>query len=131
MRNSLSPVTVGGYARTLPDVSPRLLPLYMAGFALANALIEEIVWRGVMMTALDTAFGAGIFSLIVQSAIFGMAHFHRGFPSGWSGAALAGLFGLAMGLLRRYTKGLMVPWVAHSVADFVVISLIVRYAQRG
>jgi membrane protease YdiL (CAAX protease family) len=119
---------MSGYAKTLPHVSARILPLYMGGFAVINALLEEIVWRGFVMTALDAAFGAGIFSVIVQAVIFGMAHFIRGFPAGWSGAGLAGLFGLAMGLMRRYTGGLMVPWIAHSAADFVVISLIVRFA---
>ena len=120
---------MSGYAKTLPHVSPRLMPVYMGGFAVVNALLEEIVWRGVVMTALDAAFGAGVFSVVVQAAIFGMAHFHGGFPAGWSGASLAALFGLAMGLLRRYSKGLLVPWVAHSAADFVVIWLIVRFAH--
>jgi membrane protease YdiL (CAAX protease family) len=98
---------------------------------MANALQEEMIWRGVVMTALDSAFGAGLFSLLTQAAIFGMAHFIGGFPGGWIGAGLAGLYGLGMGLLRRFSNGLLIPWIAHSAADFVVISLIVRFAQHA
>jgi membrane protease YdiL (CAAX protease family) len=117
------------HAQKLPQLSHGMFAVYMGGFAIINALQEEIVWRGVVMGALDSAIGAGIFSVIIQAAIFGMAHFRGGFPSGWSGAALAGSFGLAMGLLRRYTRGLLLPWIVHSAADFVVISLIVHYAS--
>jgi len=122
---------MGGYARTLPNLSPRLLAVYMGGFAIINALIEEIIWRGVMMTALDTAFGAGLFSVLIQAVSFGLAHYRGGFPSGWIGALLAGLFGLAMGLLRRRTKGLLTSWCVHSAADLVVIGLIVYFAHHG
>jgi membrane protease YdiL (CAAX protease family) len=119
------------YARILPDVSPWRLAIYMAGFALVNSLIEEIIWRGVMMSALDAAFGAGLFSLLLQSISFGLAHFRGGFPSGWMGAFLAGLFGLAMGLLRRRTNGLLTSWCVHVVADLTVIGLIVHFAPAG
>ena len=119
------------YARILPHAPPWRLAIYMGGFAVVNSLIEEIIWRGVMMSALDAAFSAGVFSLLVQSISFGLAHFRGGFPSGWAGAFLAGLFGLAMGLLRRRTKGLLTSWCVHTIADLTVIGLIVHFAHRG
>lgn len=122
---------MGSYTRTLPHVQSWLLVLYMGGFAVINALIEEIIWRGVMLSALDKAFGPGVFSLLVQAASFGMAHYWGGFPTGGSGACLAGLFGLAMGWLRHRTNGLLTPWCVHTAADLTVILLIVNAAQRG
>ena len=112
--------------RILPaGVSPRLLPVYMAGFAIVNALIEEIIWRGVEMAALEAAFGVGMFALVLQAGQFGLAHYRGGFPNGWSGVGLTFLFGLAMGWLSRRTKGLLVPWIAHAGADFTIICLVV------
>jgi hypothetical protein len=101
---------------------------YMIAFALLNALAEEIIWRGVMMTALESAFGAGLFALLLQGMQFGLAHYRGGFPSGWLGAFLASLFGIAMGLLRRRTNGMLVPWCAHAAVDFAIICLIVHRA---
>jgi len=114
----------------LPRLSPQKFAVYMGGFAMINALQEEIMWRGVVMGAIDSAIGAGIISIIIQAAIFGMAHFNGGFPGGWAGVGLAGSFGLGMGILRRYTRGLLLPWVVHSAADFVVISLVVHFASQ-
>jgi uncharacterized protein len=103
-----------------------LVPIYMVGFAGINAAIEEIIWRGVEMAALEAAFGAGILTLVLQAAHFGLAHYRGGFPNGWSGVGLTFMFGLAMGWLRRRTKGLLVPWCAHAAADFTIIWLVVH-----
>ena len=106
-----------------------LVPVYMVGFAAINALIEEIIWRGVEMAALEAAFGVGVLALVLQAVQFGLAHYRGGFPNGWSGVGLTFLFGLAMGWLRMRTKGLLVPWVAHAAADFTIIWLVVHRVE--
>ena len=116
------------HGRILPaNVPGYLVPIYMGAFAMVNSLIEEIIWRGVMLTALEAAFGVGAFSLVLQAVQFGLAHYRRGFPNGWSGAGLTFLFGLAMGVLRRRSGGLVVPWIAHAAADFTIVWLVAHH----
>lgn len=120
------------HARILPaNVPGYLVPIYMGAFAIVNSLIEEIIWRGVMLTALEAAFGVGVFSLVLQAVQFGLAHYRGGFPNGWSGAGLTFLFGLAMGVLRRRSGGLVVPWIAHAAADFTIVWLVVHHVGIG
>jgi len=119
---------MSGYSPILPHGTRVELIEYMGLFAAGNALLEEILYRGVMLSALDAAFGAGWFGLVVQSVSFGMAHFLGGFPCGWVGVGMTFLYGLAMGLLRRRSNGLLLPWITHATADFAVICLIVYNA---
>ena len=120
------------HGRILPgNVPGYLVPVYMGAFAIVNSLIEEIIWRGVMLTALDAAFGVGLFSLLLQAIQFGLAHYRGGFPIGWSGTGLTFLFGLAMGVLRRRSGGLLVPWIAHAAADFTIVWLVVHRVGMG
>jgi len=120
------------HGRILPgNVPGYLVPVYMGAFAIVNSLIEEIIWRGVMLTALDAAFGVGVLSLLLQAVQFGLAHYRGGFPNGWSGTGLTFLFGLAMGVLRRRSGGLLVPWIAHAAADFTIVWLVVHRVGMG
>jgi hypothetical protein len=120
-----------------PDVKdiaaayPRLplwaVPLAGIAFAASNAVAEEVLWRGVMMQALDAAVGP-IVSLLVQGASFGLFHIH-GFPRGAWGVAMAPVYGLMLGYLRRRSRGMLAPWLAHFFADavvFVLMGLVVR-----
>jgi membrane protease YdiL (CAAX protease family) len=117
-----------------PDVSDlgRMMPrwdlpyLLLAGlaFALLNAAMEEVIWRGVMMTAVADAFGSLSIALVVQTMSFGMAHLH-GFPRGWLGAGMAATYGLMLGLLRIYSGGMLAPFVAHVFADLTIFLILV------
>jgi membrane protease YdiL (CAAX protease family) len=100
-----------------------LLLVGMAVFAAWNAMVEEICYRGILMYALDGALGAGVMSLVLQAAAFGALHIH-GFPRGLSGVALAAVYGLALGILRRMTRGLVLPWLAHVTADLTIGTLL-------
>lgn len=108
----------------LPHLSPPLLLLGGLVFALGNALMEELVWRGAMQTALGAVFGAPWLALVLQAASFGVAHIH-GFPSGGLGMALAGAWGLVIGYLRLRTNGLLIPVLTHVVADATVFAILV------
>src|SRR5262249_17330469 len=64
------------YASMIPTgIAAHWVLLYMASFAILNACIEEIIWRGVMLSALEYAFGPGLFAMMVQAFEFGFAHF--------------------------------------------------------
>lgn len=89
------------------------------GFALVNAAAEECAFRGILMTALESAVGAGWLAIIIQAGSFGLFHIH-GFPNGGWGIALSGFYGLMLGSLRHYTRGLLAAWLAHIFADITI-----------
>lgn len=101
------------------------LPLLAAGavFALSNAIMEEVIFRGVLQDALVSQVGqtAGV---VVQAAIFGLGHAH-GYPPGKIGAVLAGLYGLILGVLRQWSGGLGAAILAHVFADATIYAIVV------
>jgi hypothetical protein len=105
--------------------------LYIFLFAIINAAIEEIMWRGVMLTAFDRAFGAGLFSIFAQALSFGVAHFHGPFLYGWLGVALTTIFGILVGLLRQQSQGIAAPWAAHAASDFVILCLVYYFTLHS
>jgi membrane protease YdiL (CAAX protease family) len=113
----------------LPELRARLpvVPLWslVAGgllFAALNAALEESAWRGMLLTALDGSLGSGRTSLLVQAVSYVLWH-TGGFPWGGFGAVPAGIYGLATGLLRRRSGGILAPWLAHLCGDAVVLSM--------
>ncbi len=54
-------------------------------FALLNSLAEEIVYRGVLQTALSEGFTNCHFVIILQATAFAALHFAAGFPNGLTG----------------------------------------------
>ena len=119
------------YANLLPNALIGVLLLYGVAFAAFNAALEEIIWRGVMMEALDSAFGAGYCSVIIQAASFGVAHYRAGFPNKLSGAMLTFLGGLILGLIRRKSRGLFGSWLVHFIGDMTAFSLILFYVYKS
>jgi uncharacterized protein len=132
-----STALVGWFHVVQPDVSDlvRALPalptwqLAALGllFAMANAAVEETIYRGMLMQALDAALGPGWTSLALQSAAFGMMHLH-GFPRGWIGVGLATIYGAMMGVLRRRSQGLLAPWLGHVAVDGAIFCILLVLA---
>lgn len=100
------------------------LPLAGLFFALFNAAIEEFMFRGIIMHALDSAFGPGIASIFIQAILFGALHYHGGFPNGIVGAGLAFIYGILLGVIRRLSRGILAPWLAHVLADLVIFIIL-------
>lgn len=107
----------------LGDVPAWPLVAAMIGFSLVNSVWEEALYRGILQTELTAAWGAAP-AIVVQAAAFGVAHL-RGFPSGWVGALLAGVWGLMLGVLRHRGGGMAAPYVAHVCADATIAVLAV------
>jgi uncharacterized protein len=117
-----------------PDVSALAarMPLGMFGnvllagacFAVVNALLEEIFFRGVLLDALDSQLGLTA-ALLVQAVAFGLGHIN-GYPPGPLGAVLAGVYGLLLGLLRWQARGIGLAIIAHIVADATIFGILVN-----
>lgn len=108
----------------MPALSRWSIPLAAIVFAAANAALEEFVFRGVVMQALDSAFGPGVLSIVVQAWLFGAMHFWEGFPNGWWGLAMTFVYGVMLGYLRRRSQGMLAPWLAHVCADLVIFAIL-------
>ena len=114
-------------AGLIPQWSAGKLVLLGLGFALFNAAVEEMIWRGIMFDALQRT-GLRIAPVVLmQAASFGVIHLH-GFPTGSLGILLASLYGTILGLLRAQTQGLLVPFVTHAVTDFSIFGILVCLA---
>lgn len=95
-------------------------------FAALNALVEEVVFRGVLQHALTEVFGNRHGVVWLQAAAFAAFHFARGFPNGWTGYAMTLLYGSALGYLKRWAGGLPAPWICHVLADLTIFYYMVN-----
>lgn len=122
------------YAALRPDLSRHLgfLPAVPAwtylllgpGFAVLNAALEEAAVRGIVMDATDSAFGPGAGSLLMQAGLFGAMHYLQGFPRGSWGLMMTFLYGIMLGHIRRRSRGMLAPWLAHVCADLVIFAIL-------
>lgn len=119
---------------TYPDLSDfrplvgnlKLVLMLLVPMWLLAAFGEELVYRGYLMNRFaglgHQTRGSWIVSLIVVSAIFGVAH---GEGQGTAGMLQEGLSGLLLGLLYLAAgRRLTVPIVAHGVSNTLAFLLI-------
>jgi hypothetical protein len=104
------------------------LALAGAGFVTVNAAVEEVLFRGIILSHLTPAIGTRP-ALILQAAGFGLLNLH-GYPYGPIGVALTTAYGLLLGALRLKTGGLLAGWIAHTLADSVIFLLILQTATH-
>ncbi len=107
----------------LPRVPGWQLVLIAIAFSILNAAVEEAIYRGALLQGLDAALGAGWLAVVLQALAFGAVHLH-GFPRGASGIALATVYGLMMGVLRRRSGGMLAPWLGHVAVDVTIIGIL-------
>jgi membrane protease YdiL (CAAX protease family) len=126
-------------AAAQPDVTPLVSRLPLAGlgntllagacFAVLNALLEELIFRGILYDAVAAQWGWGA-AVGATAVAFGVGHVN-GYPPGWLGSVLAGIYGVMLGLLRWYTRGLVLPVVAHVFADATIYIILVSAGAVG
>lgn len=126
MFSRLAPPRLGDGASLLTGLTPWSLVAAGAAFAVVNAFVEEVLFRGAVLYHLGRVLGSGP-AVLVQALAFGMLHLN-GYPYGLVGAALASVYGVMLGALRVWSGGLLAPWIAHVCADVVIFVLIVQAA---
>jgi membrane protease YdiL (CAAX protease family) len=129
----LSVVILVGYQVVLqPDVSASgaALPVDALGgwaicallFPIHNASLEELIFRGILFDAIEAEWGC-LVAVVGTAVFFGYGHLH-GYPPGWTGACLAGVYALLLGFLRIQSAGLLLPILAHIVADATIFAVL-------
>jgi membrane protease YdiL (CAAX protease family) len=114
---------VGELRPRIPSWSVEYPVLFVIVFAILNALMEEVIFRGILFDALDSQLGV-VGALVIQAIIFGRVHMTGGYPPGDLGGVLAGVYGLMLGMLRVYSRGLAAGYLAHIVADAVIAVMV-------
>ncbi len=112
------------YAELLPSLPIPLLFLMGIGFAIINGIYEESIFRSILFTHFFEAVGY-LPAMFLQAIWFSFLHYKSGFPSGSLGIILTFSFGIMMGYLLYRSKGIFLPIVVHTTADFVVFILVV------
>jgi hypothetical protein len=125
---------VGWVILTKPDIEHHLalvpeLPFWAypfagIGFAIFNAAMEEAIFRGMVMEALDSALGSGYWSAGIQAIPFAALHYLAGFPNGVLGFIMVLVYGVMLGTIRRLSKGMLAPLVTHVAADITIFSIL-------
>jgi uncharacterized protein len=111
----------------VPDLPLGVLIVGAIAFALVNALLEELIWRGVLQDRLTVLFGAPL-AIVLQAISFGLQHAH-GFPRGVIGVVLAGSWALMLGVLWHRSRGLLAPTLAHVAADGTIAVLVLTIVR--
>jgi len=97
-----------------------VLCIVIPSFALINAFIEEIIYRGVFQEALQRVLQRNDLVLILQASAFAAVHFAAGFPNGYMGYSMVFVYGWMLGYLRIRSQGLMAPYLAHVISDLTI-----------
>jgi membrane protease YdiL (CAAX protease family) len=98
--------------------SPGQWVLLMLAGVIAAPIVEEILFRGILLQRWATKWGTAR-GVIASSALFAMLH------QEWVGHFL---FGVALSLLYLRTRSLWVPMVAHAANNFVFLLPSLRQA---
>jgi membrane protease YdiL (CAAX protease family) len=115
---------VAGLAAGLPVAAFGSLLVAGVCFSTTNAVLEELIFRGVLWEATAAEWNRGV-ALGATTILFGLGHVH-GYPPGPLGAVLAGVFGMALGLLRLWTGGLGLTILVHICADATIFTILFR-----
>ncbi len=113
----------------LQSIPTWALPLVGVGFVLANPTVEEVLFRGVLQTMVLDASGSAGVAIAVQGLAFGAIH-AAGVPGGPLGVAMAGTWGVALGIVRHRTGSIRLVWVVHVLANIAIYSTVVLLALR-
>jgi uncharacterized protein len=102
-------------ATSVASMLPQAWPERLAWVIVASSVgfCEEVVYRGYLQTQLAAFTGRVGVAVVLQAALFGLAHAEQG-----AGTALRfGAYGLAFGALARWRRSLLPGIVCHAWTD--------------
>ena len=109
------------YNLTLPNLTE--LFSYLIGGYLLIALMEEILFRGIIQNLLTKRVGNETIALLIASIIFGMGHLNnasRGFSApNWGYVLMAGIAGIAYGWAWQKTKKVTASAITHMLVNLM------------
>ena len=88
--------------------------------ALLNAIVEEVVFRGIIQTELSKVFNISV-AIFLQAFLFAGFHYAGGFPNGLIGFAMTFVYACGLGLMRYKVKGVLAPIITHTFADMTIL----------
>jgi uncharacterized protein len=119
-----------GWLPREPDLVYRLMPVTLQEKAWAVLIIsptaafcEEFLFRGYLLTQLDTWIHSLVWAWIISSIAFGLAHFYQG----WSGMIRAGLLGALLAYPVVRSGNLYPAMLAHWIIDTVALLWLGRW----
>ncbi|MDQ6423650.1 type II CAAX endopeptidase family protein [Paenibacillus sp. LHD-117] len=100
-----------------------LLLVYALVFSIVNSILEEILWRGYILSRIVSDLGEK-FGLVVTSIGFGFYHYSLGIP--WILCVAFSIFGMIMGGVAIRSRGLLPVIIMHFLMNimFVFIGMI-------
>lgn len=116
-------VDLGEMLAQLPDMHLMVFVAAAMVFSVLNACWEEFLFKGMMWDGLSATGLRENWVNWIQAFFFGLVHYH-GFPNGWTGVAMAGVYGLAIGWIRKRSKGMFAPVLTHIFADLTICTLV-------
>ena len=115
---------IGHHLAKMPRLPVWVYPFAGVGFAVLNAAMEEAVFRGVIMEALDRAVGVSGISIGLQAIPFAALHYPAGFPNGCWGFIMTLVYGIMLGIIRRSARGMLAVFITHIAADMTIFSIL-------
>lgn len=103
----------------IPQGSIFLLGVLLVGFALVNATMEEIIYRGWWFPIPAGRLEQWVM-VSCQAIGFGAAHVIGGVPGGTAGFTMTFCYALMLGWLRLRSGGLLLPLCVHIVTDIYI-----------
>ncbi len=104
----------------MPEGGPVIILLAGLGFALTNAFVEEMLFRGYIWHGLE---GNKTVQFLFTAFLFGLLHF-RGFPGGFIGMGMVVVWGIFLAMLRRRSGAILAPYLAHVAADMTIFGIL-------
>ncbi len=100
-----------------PDAIPypvgSLESILAVGVAVSAGVCEEIVFRGYLQRQFRVLSGSAVIAVILQAAVFGMAHLYQGVRL----ASMVVLYGMLFGVLAVWRRSLRPGIIAHVWSD--------------
>jgi membrane protease YdiL (CAAX protease family) len=92
-----------------------------------NAIVEEIIFRGIIQTEISYIFN-NFMAIIFQAILFAGVHYSGGFPNGLLGYIMTFTYAIFLGVMRLKTKGILATIIIHTIADSTIFIFLLSYS---